>query len=63
MKFVVLLLVVFTLGCRSEIMSESFPAQRPQVLTDGKGQKWIVEHHIGSTYSVKPLPKEENEDE
>lgn len=50
--FAILLSLV---SCQSPYMAEHFPDSVPVVLFDASGNMWLVEHHIGNTYTVKPF--------
>lgn len=52
-----LLTVCLLTACSGdEIMRERFGDSRPKILYDVKtGDKYIIRHHIGDTYSVVPL--------
>lgn len=39
-------------GCQKPVI------EKPMVLTDGTGRKYLVQHHIGGTYTVTPIPEE-----
>lgn len=55
MKFLPLLLL-FAVGC-SQTGDTVKKFQDPVLMTDGEGNKFIVEHHLGNVYTVKPLKK------
>jgi len=52
-------LVIFTClsvaGCPSDVqMKERFVNREMRIMTDERGRKYCVQHHMGDMYTVKP---------
>ena len=45
-------------GCDSNRDRREF-FKKPRIMTDSQGGKWLIEHHIGDTYSVTSLDIDE----
>lgn len=59
--FALFALLVFVVGCDSnKEMRERFGG-KPRLLTDAQGRQYIVEHSLGLSYTVIPVPVEEEE--
>lgn len=55
MKIIYIILASILLyGCQAENMSH-FEERQPRIMTDHAGSCYVVEHHIGNLYTVKPL--------
>ena len=48
--------LMFLVGCREPDMSARFKRSRPVILIDEQGHRYVAEHHIGDTYTLKHLP-------
>jgi ABC-type Fe3+-citrate transport system substrate-binding protein len=45
---------LFAAGCQKKEMSQ-FISKSPIILKDNKGNKFVVKHHMGDTYTVEML--------
>lgn len=56
MKTALSLLMCFILvGCDSNAaMRKRFPSGKVRIMTDEAGNKYVVQHHGGDTYTVRP---------
>lgn len=50
MKFF-LIFLLFLCGCNREV--EMF--ENPKLLTDKDGNRYVVEHHVGNTFTVRKI--------
>ena len=55
LKFTAIALLFALAGCQVKNMSEKFKEFGPVILADDQGTKYIAEHHLGNTYTLKPL--------
>ena len=54
--FVILVIPLAIIACSSDkTMRERFADDRMKILSDSEGNKYAVQHHIGNSYTVKPL--------
>ncbi len=50
-----LILIILVAGCQDAKMRDKITRGEPVIMTDTEGTSYVVEHHIGNTYTVKPL--------
>ena len=51
----VALSIVLLAGCQDAVMRDKVTIGKPVIMRDADGNYYAVEHHIGNTYTVKPV--------
>lgn len=54
-KILVIFSLLFLMACDDNPKRRELLADEANVMTDSKGNYWVVRHHIGGTYTISYL--------
>ena len=57
MSLLIIGMLLFLFGCSSETNNAKIPKEG-RMMKDSAGNEYLVEHHMGRAYTVKPIPRD-----